>query len=72
MQITALSFIKTIHTIQILIETKDTYPFYQTIIIKKRIKFKALGKLDNDNVNDNAVICILRLKNYYYLLEVIQ
>ena len=27
MQITALSFIKTIHTIQILIETKDTLPF---------------------------------------------
>ena len=66
MQITALSFIAVkknyIHTIKILIETKDTLPFFQTIIMKKQIKFKALRELDNDNVNDNAVICILCLK----------
>ena len=51
MQITALSFIAVkencIHTTQILIKTKDTlYPFYQTIIIKKQIKFKSLKKLN--------------------------
>ena len=61
MQITALSFIavkKTIHTIQIFTKTRH-YPFNQTIIIKKQIKFKALRKVDNDNMNDNALICIL-------------
>ena len=45
-----------------LIGTKTHYPFYQTIIIKKQIKFEALTKLNNDNVNDNAVICIFCLK----------
>ena len=41
---------------------KILYPFYQKLIIKKQIKFKALRKLGNDNVNNNAVICILYLK----------
>ena len=45
-----------------LIKTRDTLPFNQKIIIKKLFKFKALKKLDNDNMNDNAVIYILCLK----------
>ena len=66
MQITALSFIavKKLYPYLTNINRNKTHftPFYQTIIIKKQMKFKALRKLDNDNVNDNTVICILCLK----------
>ena len=55
MQITALSFIAVkkklypYHT-NINRNKRVLYPFYQTIIIKQQIKFKALKKLDNDNI----------------------